>query len=204
MAALPSLTPGVHDVPAGHVPTVVTHLEMTARPPARPAPGAWTIRAVARPGLAWYRDLYRRIGTPYLWAARLRWPDAVLRAKLHHPAVEVWTLPLDGADEGLAELDFGSEGDCEIRMFGVTAALIGSTAARRLMSHALERAWSRPGLKRVWLHTCTLDHPRALAFYIRSGFVPFRQRVEIMPDPRLDGTLPADAAPGVPIIRPAA
>jgi hypothetical protein len=71
------------------------------------------------------------------------------------------------------------------------------------MNHAIARAWARPGLRRFWLHTCTLDHPRALAFYIRSGFVPFRYQVEIMPDPRLDGTLPADAAPGVPIIRPA-
>lgn len=197
------LPPGFHDVPAGHVPTVVTHLEMTARPEPRPAPGNWTFRRADRPEPAWYRDLYRRIGTQYLWAARLYWSGETLRAKLHHPAVEVWTLRVGDTDEGLAELDFGTEGDCEIRMFGVTAALTGTTAARSLMTHALGRAWSRPGLRRVWLHTCTLDHPRALAFYIRSGFVPFRQQIEIMPDPRLDGTLPADAAPGVPVIRPA-
>ncbi|WP_439578121.1 GNAT family N-acetyltransferase [Elioraea sp.] len=196
-----TLAAGFHDVPPGHVPTVVTHLEMTARPAPLPAAGTWPFRLVEQPDLGWYRDLYRRIGTEYLWAARLQWSDATLRARLHDPAVEVWTLRAGDADEGLAELDFGSEGECEVRMFGVTAALVGTAAARSLMTHALVRAWSRPGLRRVWLHTCTLDHPKALAFYIRSGFVPFRYQVEIMPDPRLDGTLPEDAAPGVPVIR---
>lgn len=197
------LTPGFHEVPAGHVPTVVTHLEMTARPALRPAPGGpWSFRLVERPGLDWYRDLYRRIGTHHLWAARLRWPDAELRAKLHHPAVEVWTLVAAGRDEGLAELDFASPGACELRLFGVTRAFIGTGAGRALMNHAIDRVWARPGLRRCWLHTCTLDHPRALAFYIRSGFVPYRNEIEVMADPRLDGTLPPDAAPGVPIVRP--
>ena len=41
------------------------------------------------------------------------------------------------------------------------------------MNRALELAWSRP-ISRVWVHTCTFDHPSALAFYQRSGFLPFR------------------------------
>lgn len=196
------LAVGYHDVPDGHLAAVVIHLEMTAPPPPRPAPGAWPIRRVDRPDLDWYRDLYRRIGTPHLWAARLRWPAATLRAKLHDPAVEIWTLTHDGRDEGLAELDFATPGQCEIRLFGVTPRLTGTTAARQLMAHALARAWARPGMGRVWLHTCSFDHPRALAFYRRSGFVPCRCQVEVTPDPRLDGTLPADAAPEVPLIRP--
>ncbi|GIX11034.1 N-acetyltransferase [Elioraea sp.] len=196
-----ALAPGYHDVPAGHVPAVVTHLEMTARPPPRPLSGAWPLRLVERPEPAWYRDLYRRIGTQHLWAMRLRWSDEAMRDRLHDAAVEIWALRVGETDEGLAELDFATEGSCEIRLFGVTAGLHGTGAARSLMTHALERAWSRPGLRRVWLHTCSLDHPRALGFYLRSGFVPFRYQIEIMPDPRLDGTLPEDAAPGVPIIR---
>jgi hypothetical protein len=69
------------------------------------------------------------------------------------------------------------------------------------MDTALRRAWAaRP--RRLWVHTCTLDHPAALAFYQRSGFVAYRRQVEIDDDPRLDGTLPADAAPHVPLIRP--
>jgi hypothetical protein len=67
------------------------------------------------------------------------------------------------------------------------------------MNRALETAWSHP-IKRLWLHTCTLDHPSALAFYQRSGFRPFRRQVEVVNDPRLDGTVPREVARHVPII----
>lgn len=77
--------------------------------------------------------------------------------------------------------------------------LIGTGAARFLMNRALETAWSRE-LARVWVHTCTFDHPSAVAFYQRFGFHPFRRQIEIADDPRLDGTAPRTAAKHVPII----
>ena len=88
---------------------------------------------------------------------------------------------------------------CELRMFGVTAQLIGTGAGRFLMNRALERAWSEP-IRRFWVHTCTFDHQAALAFYVRSGFRPYRQQIEYADDPRLLGLLPRGAAPHVPII----
>lgn len=94
---------------------------------------------------------------------------------------------------------FGEAGQCELVYFGVTAKLIGSGAARFMMNRALELAWSRD-LSRVWVHTCTFDHPSAVAFYQRSGFRPFRRQIEIADDPRLDGTAPRSAAKHVPII----
>jgi GNAT superfamily N-acetyltransferase len=108
-------------------------------------------------------------------------------------------LVVDGRDEGLLELDFREAGQCELVYFGVTASLIGTGAARFLMNRALELAWSRD-LSRVWVHSCTFDHPSAVAFYQRSGFRPFRRQVEIADDPRLDGTAPRTAARHVPII----
>lgn len=195
-----SLPNGYSDVPAGKIAAVVTHLEMTERPALRPNPlGAWTLRRVESPGLDWFRDLYRRVGEEWLWFSRLQMTDAELAAIVQSPSVEVYALVLDGRDEGLLELNFRSAGQCEIGMFGVTANLIASGAGRWLMNRALERAWSRP-VTRVWLHTCTSDHPSALAFYRRSGFRAFRRQVEIADDPRLDGTAPRSAAGHVPII----
>jgi GNAT superfamily N-acetyltransferase len=190
------------DVAPGKVATVVTSLQMTARPPRRPVPASdrHAVRRVERPALDWYRDLFRRIGTPWLWFSRLRMDDATLGAILYDPAVEVSALTADGTDQGLLELDFRTAGDVELAFFGLTPALIGRGAGRMLMDAALERAWAaRP--RRLWVHTCTLDHPGALAFYRRSGFEPYRVQVEIADDPRLDGTLPQDAAPHVPLIR---
>jgi GNAT superfamily N-acetyltransferase len=125
--------------------------------------------------------------------------DADLAAIIHAPLVEVYALVQDGRDEGLLELDFRGPGQCELAFFGVTAKLIGSGAGSWLMNRALELMWARQ-VARVWVHTCTLDHPAALAFYRRAGFRPFRRQVEIADDPRLDGTLPRSAARHVPII----
>ena len=194
------LPDGYSDVPAGKIAAVVTHLEMTARPALRPdPPGAWTLRRVETPALDWFRDLYRRVGEEWLWFSRLQMTDAELAAIIHSPLVEVYALVQDGRDEGLLELDFREAGHCELVFFGVTAKLIGSGAGRWLMNRALELMWSRP-VARVWVHTCTLDHPAAVAFYQRSGFRPFRRQVEIEDDPRLDGTVPRDVARHVPII----
>jgi GNAT superfamily N-acetyltransferase len=194
------LPDGYSDVPAGKIAAVVTHLEMTERPVMPPDPaGAWTLRKVDMPGLDWFRNLYLRVGEEWLWFSRMRMGDAELAAIIHSPLVEIHALVQDGSDEGLLELDFRQPGQCELAFFGVTAKLIGSGAGRFLMNRALELAWSRP-VKRVWLHTCTFDHPGALSFYQRAGFRPFRRQVEVEDDPRLDGTAPRGAARHVPII----
>lgn len=194
------LPDGYSDVPAGKIAAVVTHLEMTERPAQRVDPaGAWTLRRAETPPLDWFRDLYLRVGEEWLWFSRIRMPDAELAARLHSPQLEVYAMVHDGCDEGLLELDFREPGHCEIGMFGVTAKLVGTGAGRWLMNRALDIAWSRP-VTRVWLHTCTFDHPSALAFYQRSGFRPFRRQVEVADDPRLDGTAPREVARHVPVI----
>jgi GNAT superfamily N-acetyltransferase len=194
------LPDGYSDVPAGKIAAIVTHLEMTARLAPRPDPaGAWMLRRVEMPPLDWFRDLYLRVGEEWLWFSRTRMLDAELSARLHSPQLEVYALVDDGRDEGLLELDFRKPGQCEIGMFGVTAKLVGTGAGRWLMNRALELAWSRP-VSRIWLHTCSFDHPAALAFYQRSGFRAFRRQVEIADDPRLDGTAPRDVARHVPVI----
>jgi GNAT superfamily N-acetyltransferase len=197
---------GYSDVPAGKIAAVVTSLEMTARPPPRAerAGHGWTVRPVATPELAWYRDLFRRVGGDWLWFSRARMSDAGLRAIIHDPQVEVFALsPTTGAgagrDEGLLELDFRVAGECELAFFGLTRNLVGQGAGRVLMNHAIARAWSKP-IARFWVHTCTLDHQAAPAFYQRSGFRPFRRQIEIADDPRLIGVLPRDAAPHIPLI----
>lgn len=196
------LPDGYTDIPDGRIAAIATTLEMRAPPPESPlpeTPGS-ALHRVDQPGLDWYRDIFRRIGEPWLWQSRLRLSDEALTGIIRDQAVEVWALATPGGDEGLIELDFREPGACELAFFGLTPAWTGRGAGRRMMAHAVGRAWSRP-IARFWVHTCTLDHPGALAFYIRSGFTPLRRQVEISPDPRLDGTLSASAAPSLPIIR---
>lgn len=182
-----TLPDGVHDVPPDRIAAVVTSLEMKSRPALRPEIGGpWQLQRMMRPDPDGYRALYSKIGDEWIWFSRLMMSDAELTGILWHPEVEVYGLDVSGQLEGLLELDYRVAGEAELAFFGVTALQVGGGAARWLMNRALEKVWQRP-ISRFWVHTCTLDHPNALAFYMRSGFVPFRRQIEIAPDPRLHG-----------------
>lgn len=195
---------GFHDIPPGKVAAIVTHLEMREPAPLRPvpAPEGLELRRVRDPDPDWYRDLFTRVGAlDWLWFSRLRMPRDELAAIIRDPDVEVYGLFRGDRAEGLLELDFREPGECELAFLGVTPALIGTGAGRFLMNEAITRAWARP-IGRFHVHTCTLDHPGALSFYRRSGFMPVCQQVEIADDPRLTDGFPETAGPHVPIFRP--
>ncbi len=189
---------GVTDLPPGKIAEVVTYLEMLAAPVRREAPaGGFTLERFS--DVTRYRALFRRVGERWLWMSRLVMPEAALRAILDSPAVEAFALRSGGEDIGILELDFRQAEQCELAYFGVVPEAIGTGAGRFLMTEAVTRAWARP-IRRFWVHTCTHDHPRALAFYQRAGFRAYKRAIEIADDPRLTGHLPREAAPDVPVI----
>jgi GNAT superfamily N-acetyltransferase len=192
---------GLFDVPSGKVATIVTSLEMLAKPPFAPNDKHpdWVVRHMQNPQTDWYREIYARIGAEWLWYSRMYMPDEELSAIISHPMVEVRVLELGGRAEGLLELDFRGENECELAYFGLSKKLIGTGAGKWLMQNGLELAWKK-SIKRLWVHTCTIDHPRALQFYLRSGFAPFRRQLEIADDPRIKGLLPRDSAGHYPVI----
>lgn len=194
---------GYTDLPQGKIASVVTYLEMRERPRAASvaAPASLSIRKVEKPDLDWYRNLYRAVGQDWLWFSRLRMNDEELARTIHDPRVDVYVLSLDGQgdDQGLLELDRRSASEIEIAYFGLAADLVGRGAGQYLMNHALVAAWAH-NPQRVWVHTCTLDHPRALAFYLKAGFTPYKRAIEVADDPRLTGQAPRNVAPHVPLI----
>lgn len=192
---------GYTDLPPGRIAAVVTYLEMRTplTAPSIPTMSEFDIRCVAKPDLDWYRELYRAIGEPWLWFSRLRLSDDELRAILHDPAVDVFTLSHEEKESGLLEFDRRQMPDIEIPFFGVTQQMIGKGAGRALLQHCLPLAWEHKP-RRVWLHTCTSDHPGALAFYVKAGFVPYKRAIEISDDPRITGEMPSSVAPQIPIL----
>jgi GNAT superfamily N-acetyltransferase len=195
---------GLTRVPAGEIVTVVTALEMKTRPPARALPSSWLrLMQWKAPALDKYRVLFTRVGAPWLWFSRLAMADAALAEIIHHPEVSVFAVvDQAGIEVGMLELDFRVPAQCELAYFGLVPELAGKGQGRWVMTQALLLAW-RKDVRRVWVHTCTLDHPSALGFYRASGFVPYERQVETFPDPRLLGLLPRDAAPQIVLLEPA-
>ncbi|WP_294137862.1 GNAT family N-acetyltransferase [Sphingobium sp.] len=196
---------GLSTVAPGMVAAVVTHLEMRTRPRPAPIPPAplQLVRWRA-PKLDTYRALFRRVGEPWLWFSRLVMSDESLAAIIHDPMVEIYAVTdPSGIEVGLLELDFRAMPDCELGFFGLVPQLNGKGHGKWLMAQAKALAW-RKGVERFWVHTCTLDSPAALGFYIKAGFVPTRREIEIFADPRLAGILPRDCARHVPLLDQAA
>ena len=184
----------------GELAAVVTFLEMR-EPPALPVPTSdLSLRRIERPEPDEYRILFRRVGAPWLWFSRLIMDDARLLAIVGHPDVHLYSVVgEDGRTCGMVELDFRVSGECELAFIGLVPELAGRGHGRWLLAEAVRLAW-RPGMNRVHVHTCSLDHPAALAAYARAGFEPVKRAIERFPDPRLLGILPLDCAPQVPVL----
>jgi GNAT superfamily N-acetyltransferase len=188
-----SRTTPTTDLPDGKLRSLVTYLEMLAPPPSRvvPVPPPRTeISQSVRPPVHFYRYLYNTIGAPWLWGDRRRLQDRELAEIIGHPNVRIDVLYVGGVPAGYVELDARSAPDIELAYFGLMPEFIGQKLGVFFLEYAIRAAWScRPG--RIWVHTCSLDHPRALSMYERAGFVRYRQVEEIVDDPRALGLISA-------------
>lgn len=161
-------------MPPAAEPVVTTYLEMTTPPAGAPvaAPEGARVMQAHRPTVAFYRFLYDTVGGPWSWTDRRRFHDDALRAIIQHPAVSVHVLYADGTPAGFSELDARRWPEVQLAYFGLMPPFLGRGLGRFLLDWTVREAWRR-GPARLWVHTCTLDHPGALPLYRRAGFVPF-------------------------------
>ena len=160
---------------AGTVLVTRTYLRMLAADalrPARDALGA-TARRVTDCAADQYRDLYRAVGDRWNWRDRNAWSDERLAEYLADPAVSIHLFEVSGELAGYFELQRHPGGDVELVYFGLVPERIGQGLGGAMLTAATEEAW-RSGATTVWLHTCTLDHPAAIANYRARGFEPYR------------------------------
>ena len=163
-----------------------TYLEMTDMPTraSLPAPaGRVALMRCHKPTLAFYRFLYGEVGRNWLWYERLLLDDAALLDLIRRENVEIYVLYVDGCPAGFTELTFDPSGDCEISYFGMMPDFVGGGYGRYLLNWAIDYAWSAK-ISRLWLHTCTMDSPRALPFYQRAGFRAYHREELEVADPR--------------------
>ena len=187
-------------VPDGELAAVVTYLEMRSPPEQDVPPSPLSLKRIEVPRPDYYRELFRRIGAPWLWFSRLILDDAHLAEIVQHPKVELYSVVDEGGhDVGMLELDFREPHECELAFVGLVPELSGQGHGKWLLAEAVRRAW-REGVDRVHVHTCSLDHPAALAAYRRAGLKPYKRAIERFPDPRLAGILTPDSAPHIPLL----
>lgn len=167
------------------IPVETIFLEMHGRPlrnaATPPELGVTVVRAES-PTVSFYRYLYRTVGEPWLWYERNALSDEELSAAITAPGIELHVLWVRGVPAGYVELDCKAAKQTQILYFGLVPEFIGRGLGRFFLDWAVDRAFSRP-IGRLWVHTCSLDHPRALDTYRRAGFREYDRERGTIYDP---------------------
>ena len=161
----------------------VWHLEIREPETSDRRNRGYRLERVGQPTPEFARYLYVAVGAKWLWYMRYRWDRSEWQSRMEQAEVDLWVAYAGGQPAGYFELEQQPLGSVEICYFGLVPAFIGKGMGRDLLEDAISCAVAA-GAKRVWLHTCTLDHENALANYKARGFRVFREEnvIEDVPD----------------------
>lgn len=168
--------------------TSVTYLQQTAASQLRPAaPADLAIHRVFPAEPTFNARMYREVGADWDWVDRLEWSDGHWASYASDPCISTLKCTLDGEIVGFAELrmspcdpevdsiDAGAEDgvDVELVYFGLLPRFAGRGLGGWFLSEVCRIAWNVPGVRRVWLHTCSEDSPAAIPNYLARVFVEY-------------------------------
>jgi GNAT superfamily N-acetyltransferase len=164
---------------------IVTFLEMTSPGQLRPGRTATsvTLAATTRDDEPLVRETIVRVGTPYRWPSSV-WTDSAWADWFADARRDSFLLRAGAEVAGIVETQAHPPHDVEITSFGLVPERVGTGIGGHALTLAVELAWTlvHPAVedvRRVWLHTSTLDHPHALANYRARGFRPYRTQTRV-------------------------
>lgn len=131
---------------------------------------------IPNPSLNHY--FFANIGIPFKWYSRLKWTYNDWKNYVEKNYVHTWVGYDNGSPYGYFELQ-ARENETEIKYFGILSQFFGKGYGGHLLSCAIREAWNLANTKRVYVHTCTLDHESALPNYQARGFVIDRSVTDI-------------------------
>ena len=118
---------------------------------------------------------YTQVGKKYRWIDRLSWPDEKWIEYISNKNLETYVISISKDLVGFFELLYNPQlKETEISYFGLLEEYIGKGIGGHALSEAIKKSFDKD-INRVWLHTCTLDHPNALKNYIARGMTVFKK-----------------------------
>ena len=120
---------------------------------------------------------YKEIGKEHRWVDRLSWSNNQWIKYVNDPKVKTFILRKGDDLVGYYEQIFSEDkSECEIAYFGILKEYFGKKFGGYLLSDAIKKSFDY-GAKRVWVHTCSLDHKHALKNYLSRGMKIFKSEV---------------------------
>ena len=128
-----------------------------------------------KPDFQLNKFFYKQVGKKHRWIDRLSWTDEKWINFISNKNLETYVISEFEDLIGFFELLYNPNlNETEISYFGLLEEYIGKGIGGYALSEAIKKAFEK-NIKRVWLHTCTLDHPNALKNYIARGMRVFRK-----------------------------
>jgi len=154
---------------------ITTYLEMTSRDALRARtcddPRFRVLEASVKQW-EYNRFLYAFVGGPWAWRDKLQWSEEQWKVYAEAEGLDTCVAYYDGSPAGYFELSREND-EIQIAYFGLASRFFGKGFGGALLTYAIQKAWeSNP--TRVWVHTCTLDHPAALPNYLARGMTPYK------------------------------
>ena len=128
-----------------------------------------------KPDFQLNKFFYKQVGKKHRWIDRLSWSDEKWINFISNKNLETYVISESDDLIGFFELLYNPDlNETEISYFGLLEEYIGKGIGGYALSEAIKKSFEKD-IKRVWLHTCTLDHPNALKNYIARGMTVFKK-----------------------------
>ena len=116
---------------------------------------------------------YKNIGKNHHWVDRLVWTEKQWADYVSNEKVKTYVLKNKGDFAGYFELIL-HQNEIEIAYLGLLEEYQNQKLGSYLLSTAIKISFlEKP--KRVWVHTCSLDHKNALHNYLARGMKVFKK-----------------------------
>jgi|TARA_B100002052_G_scaffold31626_1_gene24461 ribosomal protein S18 acetylase RimI-like enzyme len=118
---------------------------------------------------------YKEVGKKHHWVDRLVWNDKQWIEYTSNENAKTYVLKENKDLVGYFELIFHKEkNEIEIAYLGLLEEYHNKKLGSYLLCNAIKKSFSEKP-KRVWVHTCSLDHKNALSNYISRGMKIFKK-----------------------------
>lgn len=144
--------------------------------PKRSDAANFVIREVQHPLPELNRFFYTAVGGDWHWVDRIAWTYAQWNDWVTRDSLRTWVAYLDDTPAGYFELERNPDDVIEIAYFGLLKHFTGQGLGGHLLTECIRQAWDWDA-KRVWVHTCSLDHEGALHNYRARGLELYNERV---------------------------
>ena len=133
------------------------------------------LKKVDPPDIELNKFFYKNVGKNHRWVDRLAWNNLKWMSYLENKNVHTFILKLNEELVGYFEVvnDF-STSSSEIAYFGILDDYIGKKFGSYFLSEAIKKCFELNS-KKVWVHTCSLDHKHALKNYLNRGMKIFKE-----------------------------